>query len=169
MRPTFLLFTGLVADRDPLLEQPVRRRLWDLIRGRPGIHASQLCRESGEAWGTVQYHLGLLRKGDIVTSLEAGRERRFFPTGIDEQRARLLSLLDQGRRPEVARHILAHPGDRQVDVCERVKVSRKTFRSSVQPLLDQGLITERKGLQSNRYYPEAELAELLAAPDVDVV
>jgi predicted transcriptional regulator len=145
-----------------LLGQPVRRRLWDIIRLKPGIHASQLCRESGEAWGTVQYHLSLLSKGDLVTSQEAGRERRFFQTGIDEKRAHVVSLVRQGRRPEIAQAILASPGLRQIDLCDSVKVSRKTFRSSVQPLVDAGLIRERKGLQTNRYFPEDGLESLVS-------
>lgn len=153
-----------------LLEQPVRRRLWDIIRNRPGIHASQLCRESGEAWGTVQYHLGLLRKVEMITTVESGRERRFFPPDVDPDRARLVSLLEQGRREEIARFILANPGQRQVDVCTEVNVSRKTFRASVQPLVEAGLIEERKGLQTNRYYPVESLDGALSgfdAPDFD--
>lgn len=169
MRPFALLLSALAAsDSDSLLEQPVRKRLWGLIRRQPGIHASALCRESGEAWGTVQYHLSLLRKGDVITSLEAGRERRFFPNDVDERRAKMLSVLHQGRREEIARFIRAHPGMRQVDVCEGVNVSRKTFRASIQPLVDAGLVRERKGLQMNQYFPEERLAALLPE-DRDVV
>ena len=163
-----LLTLGQVLGEDTMLEQPVRRRIWDIIRNRPGIHASQLCRESGEAWGTVQYLLGLLRKVDLVTSVEAGRERRFFPPGVDEEHARLMSLLEQGRREEIARFILSNPGQRQVDVCGGVNVSRKTFRASVQPLVEAGLIHERKGLQTNRYFPEPGLEPLLQAERFDV-
>ncbi|MGB1586687.1 MAG: winged helix-turn-helix transcriptional regulator [Thermoplasmatota archaeon] len=165
----FLLAVAQAMDPE-LLEQPVRRRLWDIIRNRPGIHASQLCRESGEAWGTVQYHLGLLRKVEMVTSVESGRERRFFPPGMDPERARLMSLLEQGRREEIARFILDNPGQRQVDVCTSVSVSRKTFRASVQPLVEAGLIEERKGVQTNRYYPVDELEGALSGleqPDFD--
>ncbi len=157
----WLFAAGLVA-KPALLEQPVRRRLWDIILRKPGIHASELCRESGEAWGTVQYHLGLLRKNEMVQSMEAGRERRFFPQGVDEHKARMLTILNQGRREEIARFILEKPGTRQVDVCNSLGVSRKTFRSSIQPLVDAGLMTERKGLQTNRYFPAEELDEYFA-------
>ncbi len=171
MRPSLLLFIGqsLTGGRDELLQQPVRRRLWDLIRRSPGIHASQICRDSGEAWGTVQYHLSLLHKGDLVTSYESGRERRFFPSGIDEQKARMMATLTQGRREEIARFILENPGIRQVDVCDAVNVSRKTFRSSIQPLVDAGLVQERKGLQTNRYFPEEPLGGLLREDDQSFV
>ena len=144
-----------------LLEQPLRRLLLDLIASRPGIHASELCRSAGEPWGTVQYHLSLLYKGEMVTSLESGRERHFFPSEIDPSRARLLSILNQGRRPEIAAFIRENPGVRQIDICDAVEVSRKTFRSSIVPLLQEGLVMERRTLQDNRYFPQETLSHLL--------
>ena len=152
-----------MPDNGHLLEQPMRRRLVDLISNRPGIHASELCREAGEPWGTVQYHLSLPHKGQLVRAVEAGRERRFFPSGIDPGRARMLALMNQGRRPEVAQYIREHPGVRQVDVCEALDVSRKTFRNSVQPLVAENLIQEKRGLQNNRYFPLQGLGELIDA------
>lgn len=155
---TLLPLTGT----DTLLEQPLRRRLVRVITDRPGIHASELAREVEEAWGTVQYHLSLLRKADIVSSVEAGRERRFFPAGIDESKARLLSLLHQGRRPDITRFIHEHPGARQVDICQALDVSRKTFRASVRPLVEEGLVHEQRGLHANRYFAGEGLEPALA-------
>lgn len=156
----FARVQGPEAER--LSQQPVRRRLLSLIAQKPGIHASELCREAGEPWGTVQYHLSLLHRGEMVTSVEAGRERRFFPSEVDPARARLVAMLHQGRRGEIAAFIQEHPGSRQVDICNALDVSRKTFRSSVGPLVEEGLVLERKGLQSNRYFAQQPLAPILA-------
>jgi predicted transcriptional regulator len=155
---------GRVGEPGHLLDQPLRRRLLGLIEERPGIHASELARESGEPWGTVQYHLSLLNKAQAVTSVEAGRERRFFPHQVDPARARLLALLGQGRRPEIATFIRDHPGARQIDICDALDVSRKTFRNSIEPLVEEGLVQERKGLQSNRYFAQPPLADLMPQP-----
>ena len=159
------LVSGLLpggADGSRLLEQPMRRRLLSLIESHPGIHASELCREAGEPWGTVQYHLSLLHKGAMVTAIDSGRERRFFPSETDPAKARLLALLTQGRRPEIANFIRANPGARQVDVCDALGISRKTFRNSVIPMMAEGLVAEKRGLQSNRYFPLAGLDPLLS-------
>lgn len=161
-----MFFARVDGDPQTLLSQPVRKRILELIQRRPGIHASALCRASGEAWGTVQYHLALLDKGELVTAVSAGRERRFFVGGIDPERARLMGVLNQGRRQEIAQFIRDHPGSRQVDVCTAVSVSRKTFRASIAPLVDAGLVSERKGLQTNRYFPDDGLQGLLGdAPE----
>lgn len=167
MLDRFGVLIGLCAgiapagDRSRLLEQPMRRRLLALIESHPGIHASELCREAGEPWGTVQYHLSLLHKGAMVTAIDSGRERRFFPSETDPAKARLLALLTQGRRPEIAAFIRANPGARQVDVCDALGISRKTFRNSVIPMMAEGLVAEKRGLQSNRYFPLAGLDPLL--------
>jgi len=151
---------GRVSGAD-LLDQPLRRRLLDIIQSRPGIHASELCRAAEEPWGTVQYHLSLLHRGDMVTAIEAGRERHFFPSQVDPQHARLVAMMQQGRRHEIAAFIRDHPGARQVDICQAVDVSRKTFRSSIEPLMVEGLVHERRGLQNNRYFPQEPLNKLL--------
>lgn len=150
-----------MPERAALLDQPVRRRLLDLIASRPGIHGSELSREAGQPWGTVHYHLSLLAKGELVHMLETGRERRYFLPGLEPDRARLLALMSQGRRPEVAHYIRSHPGTRQIDVCDALDVSRKTFRSAIQPLVAENLVQQRRGLQDTRYFPSDGLAQLL--------
>lgn len=152
-----------VLDPSRLAEQPVRKRLLGLIDQRPGIHASELAREMDESWGTVQYHLSLLRQADLVTTVEVGRECRFFNDGMDPSKARLLGLFHQGRRSEIAEFIHAHPGSRQVDICNALGVSRKTFRSSIRPLIEEGLVDEQRGLHANRYFAQDALDDVLDA------
>lgn len=154
--------SGPDADLERLLEQPVRRRLLSMIDSRPGIYASEIAREVDESWGTVQYHLQLLRKADLVNSVVSGRERRFYPDDMDGPKARLLSLLHQGRRPEILDYIRRHPGQRQVDICDALDVSRKTFRTSVRPLVEEGFVEERRGLQSHRYFVTKTLDRILS-------
>ncbi len=159
--------TGPTADRRRIRNQPTRQRLLDIIQESPGIHASELTREVDESWGTVQYHLGLLRKAELVATVEVGRERRFFPQGVDPTKARLLSLVTHGRRGEIAAFIRDHPGARQVEICKALSVSRKTFRSSVTPLIEEGLLEEQRSLQSNRYFASSALETLDAVGPVD--
>lgn len=160
-----LAWTG---NEETLLRQPMRKQLVELIRDKPGIHASEIAREVEQPWGTVQYHLRLLRQADLVNTVDAGRERRFFPSGMDDTKARLLSMLHQGRRPDITRYIRENPGSRQVDICDALDVSRKTFRSSVRPLVDEGLVRERRGLHSHRYFPATGLDRALDAMDSSV-
>ena len=131
------LFGRVDAPRG-LASQPLRARLLQMIEDKPGLHASGLQRETGEPWGTVQYHLSLLEKAELVSAVDTGRERHFFPPGMDTRRTRLVALLGHGRRGDVARYVREHPGSRQVDVCEGVDMSRKTFRGPSTPSIGPG-------------------------------
>ncbi len=146
---------------DELLRQPVRRRLLDIISDQPGIHASELCRQADESWGSVQYHLSLLRRASLIKSVTSGRERRFFSSTLDNGLARRLALVRQGRRYEIADFIQQNPGCRQVDVCEALGVSRKTFRAAIDSLANEELVVERKGQRNNLYYPQQDLDPVL--------
>lgn len=132
-----------------------------MIEENPGLHASGLQREAGEPWGTVQYHLSLLEKAELVSTVDTGRERHFFPLGTDARRAKLVAMLGHGRTRDVALHIREHPGARQVDVCQATSMSRKTFRASIASLVGEGLVDERLGAQSSRYYPNETLDAIL--------
>lgn len=168
LRTAFVAVLGILPrDSGRLRDQPVRKRLLGLIQAKPGIHASELAREVDEAWGTVQYHLSLLRKAEMVQSMAAGREKRLFPHDVDAVKVRLLSLLHQGRRHEIADFILTNPGMRQVDICDALHVSRKTFRSSIRPLVKEGLVDEKRGLHDNRYFPAEDLEGYLGDDAVD--
>lgn len=167
LRKALSTVLGVLPDPARIKDQPVRKRLLGLIKAKPGIHASELAREVEEAWGTVQYHLSLLRKAEMVQSLPAGREKRLFPNDVDPVKVRLLSLLHQGRRHEIADFIQTHPGLRQVDICDALTVSRKTFRSSVRPLVKEGLVEERRGLHDNRYFPAEDLEGYLGDDATD--
>lgn len=151
-----------------LQSQHLRARLLRMIDDHPGLHASGLCRATGEPWGTVQYHLSLLEKANLVSAVEEGRERHFFPPTVDPTRARLLALLEHGRCGDLVSYIRTHPGQRQVDICDATQLSRKTFRSHVQRLMDEGLVEARTGLQSSRYYPAAGMDALgpLGGPEL---
>ncbi len=160
--------SGSERDRtQELLRQPVRRRLLDIISDQPGIHASELCRQADESWGSVQYHLSLLRRASLIKSVTSGRERRFFSSSLDSGLARRLALVRQGRRYEIADFIQQNPGCRQVDVCEALNVSRKTFRAAIDSLADEKLVVERKGQRNNLYYPQQDLDPVLNIHSAD--
>ncbi len=161
--------SGNDRDRaDDLLRQPVRRRLLDIIADQPGIHASELCRQADESWGSVQYHLSLLRRASLIKSVTSGRERRFFTSSLDSGLARRLALVRQGRRYEIADFIQQNPGCRQVDVCDALGVSRKTFRAAIDSLAEEKLVIERKGQRNNLYYPQEDLDPVLTMHGNDV-
>lgn len=135
-----------------------RERLLALIRDRPGLHKSALCHETGLAWGTVDYHLRLLERGNLVSRHSVGRTTRLFPAGLRERQSVLATLADHA-----AARILAavrEAPQRMGSLSDHLGLSPKVVRRHVARLLHEGLLL-RDG-DHRPVYRAAEVAMDLA-------
>lgn len=155
------------GETDRLLEQPMRRRILDTIRREPGIKISQLCRETSAGWGTVKYHLHLLKKAGLIVSRNTGRDCLLFSSDLPSDQLSVTEALRRGRASNLAAAIANTPGATQKELCERIQMTRKIIRRYVGLLSKAGLVSERRDAQFQRYYPQPRLVEHLqngAAP-----
>lgn len=146
-----------------LLDQPMRRRMVEVIRSQPGIKISQLCKETDAGWGTVKYHLQLLKGAGLVVARAAGRDCLLFTSDYPARDLPVTEALRQGRARELATAILATPGASQKELCERIHMTRKIVRRYVGLLSAAGLVEERRDAQYQRYAPTQRLAEHVGA------
>jgi predicted transcriptional regulator len=154
-----------------LLDQPMRRKMMDIIRREPGIKISQLCRETTAGWGTIKYHLHLLRRAGLIVARNTGRDCLLFTSDVPEEDLAAKEALRRGRAGHLARAIADTPGASQKELCERIHMTRKIIRRYVELLSQAGLVSEKREAQFQRYYPGPSLVRHLpaaAAPDVSV-
>lgn len=83
----FLAGAGSDTAALSALAPPARRRLADVVRAEPGLHAAALAERVGLGRSTVHHHLSALESADLVR-VERGLRARCFPT---ERLARLLT------------------------------------------------------------------------------
>ncbi|MGQ0536904.1 MAG: winged helix-turn-helix transcriptional regulator [Methanobacteriota archaeon] len=145
-----------------LLDLPTRRRILDVIRDKPGIKITDLCRETGSGWGTVKYHLHLLEKAGLVLSRPTARDRLLFASDFPEESLPVTEVLRQGRAEKLAIEILREPGVVQKDLCERVQMTRKIIRRYIDLLESAGLVSVEREARFQRHYPGPRLVEHLA-------
>lgn len=152
-----------VAGQDgrELLLQPMRRRMIDVIRKEPGIKISQLCRVTDAGWGTVKYHLHLLKKAGLIVSRSTGRDCLLFSSDYPVEELPVKEALRQGRADQLAQAIADKPGASQKELCAQVHMTRKIIRRYVEVLESAGLVVERRDAQFQRYYPNPKLVEHL--------
>lgn len=107
-------------DRDGVLENERRSRMYDLIRDHPGVTFQEL-RQAGELGaGATQHHLHLLEQHGLVRRQRDGRHTRFYPTGpkieaptgLTPARIRILHVLE--REPGLTATVLAARLDQRV-------------------------------------------------------
>lgn len=147
-------------ERLPL--QKIRAAILDFLKRRPGASITEICRETGIAWGTAQHHLYLLRRAGLAASAPSGRTHRFFLPHIDERAQRVFGVLHNPGAQRLARRVVESPGLRQKDLCEQLGFTRKVFREHVNLLKDAGLVAEIMRPRVRLYVPLDGLRPLLA-------
>ena len=93
-----------------LLELDTRRRIWERIQASPVIHLRGLARELAMPIGTLEHHLHLLERYEIVVSHRAARRRSFYPrTAVEPEDLSTLHFLSLPHTGRLLRELLAEP------------------------------------------------------------
>lgn len=158
----FVLLLGAPRlNEKSLLELPVRRKIYQVIKRHPGIKISDVCRQTHAGWGTVQYHLYVLSRANLIQHHATARDCLLFSSDFPADQRPVAEALRLGRAERVARAILQFPGFPQKVLCARVRMTRRIFRRYVKVLASAGLITEVRESKYQLYFPAPPLVELL--------
>ncbi|MHB8604562.1 MAG: winged helix-turn-helix transcriptional regulator [Thermoplasmatota archaeon] len=155
---------------DELLNDTNRSRIFELIKGEPGISTKDIADRLDLAWGTVTHHLGKLEKSRLVVSKKYGKYRRYFVNGASEQKD-TVAVLKIHRTADVAEIIRTHPGITQKEVGEALGVSSSTILWHVRRLEQTALIQKVRAGKAVKYFPSADLATFshITSPNVAAV
>lgn len=140
--------------KSELLNHKAREGLLQLIREEPGISPPELHGRVGGGWSTVVYHLTVLEKNQLVSSLIDGRHKRFFPTeAIDWSRRGSLAALRNARTKALYQLIEEDPGAIQAHLARRLGVSVAATQWHLERLQRAELVGgERRGRKVH-YFP----------------
>lgn len=140
--------------RSELLDNKVRDQILETIKANPGIHASDLGRRLDAGWGTVVYHLHVLEKNKLVTSLVDGRHKRFFPVGaIDWSKRGQAAVLMNAMTKQLFELITEEPGVIQGLLAQRVGLAVPSAIWHLKRLEECGLVGRVKEGRKVHYFP----------------
>jgi len=155
----------MIPEKGRLLELETRKKIYSLIKNRPGIYLRELERETGFTIGQLTYHLSILVKADLVKEETAGRFKRFYPLGLNVYERKILSLL---RQPNLRRIIILVLENKRItnkDLSKKISLSPATISWHIQNLKNANLIhNETRGNET--YYSlvdEDEIIKVLIA------
>ncbi len=80
---------------DAVLALKTRRRIYETVRTSPGSHLREIQRAVGLSFGSVSYHLGYLRRHNLIKEEKDGKNNRYLPEGLSSADQKLLGLLRQ--------------------------------------------------------------------------
>lgn len=139
------LFTRLT--RDDVLHHPLRQRLFELIRSRPGIHFRELLRSSLVPNGVLQWHLDKLVQSGVIGRNQGYGFTCYFVAGqIDRRRMDASSVTKSDGARRVLASLQIQPAASLDSLARTARLDPRAARFHVSRLSERGLVTvERSG------------------------
>lgn len=125
---------------EKLLELETRKKIYTLIKNRPGIYLRELERETNFTIGQLTYHLPILVRANLIKEETTGRFKRFYPLGLNVYERKILPLL---RRPNLRKIIILVLENKIItnkELSEKMSLSPATISWYIQILKDANLI-----------------------------
>ncbi len=145
---------------EDVLENENRSRVIDLIVDNPGIHFSELLRQTHIAPGNLNWHIEILERYKIIKNEIVGKYVMYFPyhgknllSNID------LKLQKSKTTMEILKIIQTIPGLTQNQIAKRIEKNHKTVKYHLDKLIEVDLIEKRPEGRKNLLYPTIEEPE----------
>jgi predicted transcriptional regulator len=128
-----------------------RRQVLSLVQSFPGLHLSEIARRLDWSPMLTEYHLRVLEKHDLVSSMEEDHYRRYYAKVehggmrvdvLGAQEKRLLALLRHPVRLHIITYLAAHGEGRNKDMATSLGLSRPATSYQLSKLLRAGVVTK---------------------------
>lgn len=124
-----------------------RQHIRSTVESTPGIHFSELVRQSGFAPGQVQYHIRQLRKAEQIVEEACYGQTHYYPTGFDKHERRVIALLRRETTSAIVHMLLEddaalHP----TEIASSLSLARSTVEYHLDRLEAETVIEKREGL-----------------------
>ncbi len=141
-----------------VLNHPTRQRIVELVMDAPGLHKRDLFRRTGGAWGSFNFHFGVLEGSGYLRTERHGNYLVVFPVTKGREDVPIPVIPNA-----VARAIYeALPADGSVlsfvEVAESTGVSRQLLNYHLRALTRQGFVEDVGGRGDRRVSRAAALA-----------
>lgn len=134
------------------LEQATRNRIYQFITGKPGCHVRDVERSLALPFGTVAYHLHYLERSELVTTVQDGGYRRYYPSrsmGVRDKE--LLAILRRKVPRRIAAFLLIKPGANYEDLKAEFGLSGSTLHYHLDNLIQRGVVVSQREGRVIRY------------------
>jgi DNA-binding MarR family transcriptional regulator len=148
-----------------VLQHPLRDEIFNLIQAHPGIHASQIARETGAGWGTVTHHLDKLQKATLVTTRSVNNQKCYFEQGgkVSRSEMTIAGALKGDTASNIAAFVTAHPMTSQKQLAESTGLSAALVSFHVKKLANLGVLEKVRHGKETLLTTSESMRRLMAA------
>lgn len=140
--------------------ESTKDKVYGFIVKNPGSYFREILRSLEIGTGNLQYALEILEREGKVTTIRVGSYKHFYPSDVDEEKKRILSILSQESPREILLFLSRKPGSCQTDVAKEIRCSSPTARWYLIRLEALGLIWSRRQGAEVKYYANTSMPEL---------
>jgi predicted transcriptional regulator len=149
-----------LAEEDALA-QGTRRRIFEFVRAHPGTHMREIQRKLDMSAGTLEYHLHVLVRSDLLATRRQGRYVRYYiasQTGRAEKD--VLGFLRQEVPRQVCTLLLMEPNMSHGELLRNFRIAPSTLTFHLRKLLDGAVLdAERVGRETRFRVRDPELVK----------
>ncbi|MHA1379220.1 MAG: winged helix-turn-helix transcriptional regulator [Candidatus Helarchaeota archaeon] len=143
------------------LEQNTRSRIYNLIMQDEGIHLREVCRKLNKKMGVIQYHINVLERAGLISSIKDGRYRRFFVNdnhNSNGKRNLIISALKREPTYKILKIILENKKVYHNKLANLLNISSQAITWHIKRLKVYELIDfEKVGKQKIYFIPDNDL------------
>ncbi|PKK81322.1 MAG: hypothetical protein CVT47_03025 [Thermoplasmata archaeon HGW-Thermoplasmata-2] len=132
--------------RSDMLKNENRRKVYEIIRSRPGICVTELSREVDMGWGTVLYHISALRRSDLIAISLKGKRRYLFENGSTyrQEEKKLIAASRNENAARIIECIRQNPGITQQEICKSLGYTSSLVSWHVKQLEHSGIVSKER-------------------------
>jgi len=116
------------GEASPLLNQTARVDIYNVIKSNPGIHFRALSNYLSMPIGVLQYHLGLLVNGGLLSTYRDGRYKRYFESWrFTETEMKVISIIRHETSGKILVALLKKPQITHKDLATQLNISSQAL------------------------------------------
>jgi predicted transcriptional regulator len=130
---------------DPELELLNRRLIYQTIDKYPGIHFRELFRKTKISMGSLEYHLNILERNDLIFAKKEGGFTRYFVKGkLGSEDKELAAMLQNDKLRKMLFTLVLNPGLTHKNLTDELGWPKSTISFYLRKLLNKGVVEERE-------------------------
>ncbi|MFX0101398.1 MAG: winged helix-turn-helix transcriptional regulator [Candidatus Hodarchaeota archaeon] len=135
-----VLVHGKAVTKEKLDENPNRKKIIDIITENPGIHASQIQKQSELAIGVVRWHLQMLEEFGAIRRREFENKLAYYHSTSDASLDGTYAILNKKGNATILKIILERPEISFADLLSSQELSRGALMRKVKDLISNGIL-----------------------------
>jgi len=141
MLPALSFFGRGFNEASSLLNQTTRMDIYSFVKDNPGLHFRALSDYLGMPIGVLQYHLGLLVNGGLLSTYQDGRYKRYFESKrFTEAEMKVISVLRNGTSGKILVALFEKPQMTHKELALELDISSQALSWQMNRLEKMGFI-----------------------------